>query len=325
MNVALRFDCQSNPKSGRGLTKPHSLPAHPSTQVKFALALLPALPFFLQAQEPTIRTKVPLVIVPTGVTDRQNHPIPSLDATDFLVLDNGLARSVQVDLSDSDSAPISLVIAIQASGFSEPAIKKLQKTASVISQAVLGANGEAAVLSFDETVTVKQDFTRDQDRVSDAVRQFKPSAKAGSARQIDAIDESMRLLTRRPGPRRSCILLISESRDRGSPPPMDEFAGVRDSVYIPAILMELAYNAGKNTADAFTLATGGRRLGFETRAGLETDLLHIGNDLHSRYLLSLTPDQNGPASFHKLQIRIRNHPDAEVNARPGYWSVASVQ
>ncbi len=210
-------------------------------------------------------------------------------------------------------------------------------------------------------MTLKQDFTRDQDRIDSAVQQFKTSANSGGARQIDAIDQAIGLLTHRGGPRRSCILLVGEARDRGSqrklpgvlsqlqrssitiyaltyspywtafttrakdytPPPMDESAGVRDSVSIPAILLELAHNAGKNTANAFALATGGRRLSFETRAGLETDLLHIGNDLHSRYLLSFTPDQNPPASFHKLEIRVRTHPDTEVNARPGYWSSVS--
>ncbi len=103
--------------------------------MKFVLLLAISV---LQAQDTTIRTKVPLVVVPTSVTDRQNHPIESLGEGDFLLLDNGRPRPVRVDLSDSDSAPIALVLAIQSSGFSEPAIKKLRKTAAVISQAVLG-------------------------------------------------------------------------------------------------------------------------------------------------------------------------------------------
>ena len=196
--------------------------------MKFVLLLAISV---LQAQDTTIRTKVPLVVVPTSVTDRQSHPIESLSEPDFLLLDNGRPRPVRVDLSDSDSAPIALVLAIQSSGFSEPAIKKLRKTAAVISQAVLGANGEAAVLSFDETVTVKQDFTRNQDRIDNAVQQFKTSANSGGARQIDAIDQAMDLLNHRGAPRRACILLIGEARDRGS------------QLKLPGVLSELQRSA----------------------------------------------------------------------------------
>src|SRR5947209_6249753 len=167
------------------------------------------------AQEPTIRTNVPLVVVPTGVTDKTGHPIEGLTASDFVVIDEGKVRAAHVDAIDSEAPPLALVIAIQASGFSDPAIKKIRKTASLISQSVLGANGEATVLAFDDEIRVLQDFTRDQDRIADAVDGFKPVAADG-ARMVDAIDKSIDLLGARKGPRRACILLISESRDRGS-------------------------------------------------------------------------------------------------------------
>ncbi len=329
-----------------------------SLLVRFSCAAI--LASMALAQQPTIKTNVPLVMVPASVSDNKGHPIEGLTASDFVVVDEGKTRAVHVDISDSDAPPIALVIAIQASSFTDPAIKKIRKTASMISQSVLGANGEAAVLAFDDEVRVIQDFTRDQDRIADAVDGFKPAAADG-ARTIDAIDKSIQLLNARNGPRRPCILLISESRDRGSkrkladvlsqlqrtgiviygltysatwtafttkpkdytPPDIGEgFSGpgAQNSLPIPPLILELARAMTQNTAEAFTSATGGRRLSFETVSKLETDLSAVADDIHSRYLLSFTPDATPAPSFHRLEIRVKDRPDATVKARPGYWT-----
>ena len=321
------------------------------------------------AQEPTIRTNVPLVVASVAVTDKSGRPIEGLTASDFVVLDDGRTRTAQVDISDSEAPPLALVIAIQSSGFAEPALEKIRKTASLISESVLGANGEAAVLAFGDDVKLIQDFTRDHDRVADAIDSFK--AKGGDAgRMIDAVNRSIELLGARGGARRPCILLISESRDRGSkhklaevlsklqragvliycvtysatwtafttkpapPPDIGEGfpgtgglpgTGSQNAIGIPGLIFELARAMSQNTAEAFASATGGRRLSFETVSKLERDLSAVADDVHTRYLLSFTPDATPAPSFHRLEIRIKNRPDAIVKARPGYWTEAGSQ
>jgi hypothetical protein len=64
----------------------------------------------LLAQSPTIRTTVPLVVVPTTVTDRQGRYIDGLSSSDFQRLDNGKARRME---SETVYEPISLAIAVQ--------------------------------------------------------------------------------------------------------------------------------------------------------------------------------------------------------------------
>ncbi|MBV9611789.1 MAG: hypothetical protein JO091_04925, partial [Acidobacteriaceae bacterium] len=46
----------------------------------------------------------------------------------------------------------------------------------------------------------------------------------------------------------------------------------------------------------------------------------LGNDIHSRYLLSFTPDDSGPPRFHHIEVKLRNYPNAVINVRPGYWT-----
>jgi hypothetical protein len=51
------------------------------------------------------------------------------------------------------------VILVQTSDLSNSALIKIRKTGAMIQQAVLGAKGEAAVLTFSDDVTLVQNFT----------------------------------------------------------------------------------------------------------------------------------------------------------------------
>lgn len=124
-------------------------------------------------QERTIRTTVPLVTVPVSVTDRHGDRIDDLDSSNFLLLDDGKPRTVRVDAVDSGLAPIALVTVIQTSDISLSALAKIRKIWAMIPEAAVGANGEAAVVTFDEHIKVAQDFTTDADAVSKAFRDLK--------------------------------------------------------------------------------------------------------------------------------------------------------
>lgn len=52
--------------------------------------------------------------------------------------------------------------------------------------------------------------------------------------------------------------------------------------------------------------------------------MQLAADVHNRYLVSFSPDQDSPSRFHSLTLRIKDHPEAVVRTRPGYWTVSSV-
>jgi hypothetical protein len=60
--------------------------------------------------------------VPVSVTDKSGRAEEGLSARDFRLLDDGVPREVTLDTFDTGVAPISLVIAIQTSGISGPAL-----------------------------------------------------------------------------------------------------------------------------------------------------------------------------------------------------------
>src|SRR5580658_10195355 len=127
----------------------------------------------LLAQTPTndstIRANVHLVLVPVTVTDAKGKFVDGLKAEDFVLYDDGVSqRQLQVDSSDTVLAPVSLVVAIQASWISQPALEKIHKIGGMLQPLVSGEKGQAAVLAYDSEVRTLQDFTRDSARISGA-------------------------------------------------------------------------------------------------------------------------------------------------------------
>jgi hypothetical protein len=82
----------------------------------------------LWAQEPIVRTNVPLVIIPVSVTDTRGHFVSDLGSSDFVILDNGVPQDVRMDDPDLITAPLDLVVLVQTSDISDAALKKIKKS-----------------------------------------------------------------------------------------------------------------------------------------------------------------------------------------------------
>jgi VWFA-related protein len=73
--------------------------------------------------------------------------------------------------------------------------------------------------------------------------------------------------------------------------------------------------------DVFTRFTGGKEYSFVSERSLERAVEGISQELHSQYLLSYTPNNQGDGGFHEIRVTV-NRPNLEVRTRPGYWVAA---
>jgi VWFA-related protein len=314
------------------------------------LRLLPILlgPALL-AQGPTIRTNVPLVVIPVSVTDQRGHFVYGLNSSDFLVLDNGQSRSIRVDNPDSVTASLRLVVLIQTSDISESALLKIRKVGTMIQDAVVGANGEAAVVTFADRVKTAQSLTSRGDEIATVFRGLQP-VQTRKGKLLDAVARGLDILATKPETTRSALLIIGESKDRGSETKLQDLlpaiqrSGVtiyslaysayltplttKASEYSPPeggrgwildSITEAVHATKQDTCKVLTGATGGRQLKFETQSKLENDLIRLGGEIHSRYLVSFTAPQESQPGFHKIVVEVKRSPQAHVVARPGYW------
>lgn len=190
-------------------------------------AVLAALPLAAQenssgdgSTDPSISLTVTQVLAPVTVLNKSGDYVSGLSPKQFRVFDNGTVQNANVDVAFQ---PISLVIAIQANDHVEGILPKINKIGSLISPLVIGDQGEAAVLAFDHRLRLLQDFTSDTTKIENAVKKITPGST--TSRLIDAVMESVRMLSTRPRTRRRILLLISETRDKGSE------GRVRDALY----------------------------------------------------------------------------------------------
>jgi VWFA-related protein len=297
----------------------------------------------------TIRANVHLVLVPVTVTDAKGRIVDGLKAQDFVLYDDGVPQGqLQVDSSDTVLAPVALVVAIQASWISQPALEKIHKIGGMLQPLVSGDKGEAAVLSYDAEIRMIQDFTRDSSKISGAFESIQGrTIKTG--KMLDAVMEGVAMLAKAPDSYRRMMLILGESRDRGSKAKLDpaieaaERAGVTmypltysaqatawtarpeddpslpiDPDYAGGIVEALRLTT-RNAADEFAKWTGGRHLSFTRLEGLQDAIQRLSSEVHSQYLLSFAPQESANKGLHRLIVQVRGHKGAQVRARPGYW------
>jgi len=77
----------------------------------------------------------------------------------------------------------------------------------------------------------------------------------------------------------------------------------------------------EDALDVFTRFTGGKEYSFVSERSLERAVQGISQELHSQYLLSYTPNNQGDGGFHEIRVTV-NRPNLEVRTRPGYWVAA---
>jgi len=166
---------------------------------------------------PDIRETFAFVIAPASVQNGRGDIVNGLTPKDFELFDNGKLQSITEDVA---SHPISLVVAVQASANMDQLLRGIRKIGTLCNALILGEYGEMAVLSFDHRVQTLMDFTSDGDKVSDAFNKLKPGSSQSHLN--DAAMAGVNKLRNRDKARRRILLVISESRDKGS------IVGVRD-------------------------------------------------------------------------------------------------
>jgi VWFA-related protein len=312
-------------------------------------SVLIAASLLLNAQERPFQTEIRVVQVPVSVRDAAGKNIDGLKARDFVVTDDGAPREIALDTFGTGMAPLSLVIAIQTSGISKPALSKVRRIGGMIVPLVIGHRGEASVVTFDDEINWHLDFTGNSEAIQRAVKalDIAPGDKSKTqARMLDAVIDAADLMKQRKG--RRVLLLISESKDRGSHAHLDQAiqAVEREGIEVFAATYSASATAwiadpedlpppsganyitaftelfrlGKiNHALALTQATGGADYSFLREAGVEKAIEALGVDVHSQYILSF-PQTGAAKGMHEIAVAMPKRADLKIQARRAYWS-----
>jgi VWFA-related protein len=175
-----------------------------------------------QHNPPTFRTQSNVVLVPTLIKDQAGHPVFGLQEKDFIIEDDGVPQNVKMDEAEPQEA-VSLVIAIQSGRSALAEFHRMKGLSSMLDQIVSQPQVQTAIVVFDNSVELAQDFSFDADqtepylkRMMEGLRRNMEDGDQRGAAIYDAVRYSAKLLEKQPQDSRRVLLLISETRDHGS-------------------------------------------------------------------------------------------------------------
>lgn len=312
-----------------------------------ALLLLTLLAGSAFSQETTLRSQTNLVLIPTLVKDTQGEMVYGLQAKDFTIEDNGVEQNVRLD-DAPEGQPISLVLAIQTGRRASYEFPRMAGLKTMLDPLFAQGTARVAVVEFDSQIKMTRNFTKDESLIDADLDNLQQGD--GGARILDAVNDSVGLLKKEPQDRLRVLLLISETRDHGSRIKIaDAVAAIGQSnsvmyalAFSPGLsnildtargnnldemhqgvdFIGLAYQAAqamrKNVPSTIAAMTGGEYELFATRKKFEVRMNDFTNHLHSRYLLSFTPNDPQPG-LHQIRVRLKTPGDDVVLARSRYW------
>jgi VWFA-related protein len=299
--------------------------------MKSAGALLVAT---LLASGQTFRSGVEGVHVDALVLDG-SRPVGGLRASDFEVRDSGVVQ--RIESVAFEDVPLNVIFALDASESVQGEPLEHLKQAALAAIELLRPADQAAVLTFDDYVALRADWTTDRAALANAIT----GAKSGGATAL--YDAAYAALTLRPPqPGRTLALVFSDGEDTASwlaGTSTIDIARRNDAVVYAVELRERApwspgfrldvhsgVQLGADAArtslmDRFlpTLAqdTGGLVLNAARSDQLRERFVRILTEFRTRYLITYSPAGVDRAGWHPLEVTLKNR-KGRVIARRGY-------
>jgi Ca-activated chloride channel homolog len=294
-----------------------------------------------------VRVDVRLVNVVATVTDTHGRNVPNLSVDDFVLEEDGKPQQI-THFSQDQNVPVSVGILLDTSGSMDRKIRTAVEAVERFSRRI-HQNDEIFLITFSGRPVLRQDFTDDRDKLSQALRHV--HATGGTA-LYDALTEGLVKIHSGRHSKRA-ILLITDGQDTASTAKLEDvLQSVRQSdlliypvgisgltyaknfeTFSPRVLSALlpvksqrAIQSKRDEVDLnvlrdFAENSGGRAfLLAETlinRGGqIEKVLDTIADELRSQYTLGFYPARPDDGRYHLLRVRARS--GNVVRARRGY-------
>jgi Ca-activated chloride channel homolog len=166
----------------------------------------------LSGSKEKIRVVTNEVIVPVTVVDQSGEFVLDLSQKDFHVFDDGVEQTIEH--WDLGGDPLSVVLVLETSSRIRALASVIHSLGSIFTETAMALDGEAAVVTYDSTVEVRQPFTQDHDAVEDAIA--KVEFQVPTRNLYDGMAKAVEMLEGQAPAKRRIMLIIGESQDEGS-------------------------------------------------------------------------------------------------------------
>jgi VWFA-related protein len=299
-------------------------------------------------QKPTETLKVNVNVVQLffNVKDKHGALIPNLTKNDFEIAEDGKPQTIKYFTAESN-LPLTLGMMIDASGSQRNVIDMEKEVGAAFLKQILTDKDEAFVISFDITVDLLQDFTRDTHRLQAALNKAKvnvdyssggiPGMGGGPVPQrgnspgtllYDAVYLSAHdMLSKEVG--RKAMILLTDGQDEGSRLKIQdaiEAAQKADAIVYVLLCADRGFYggfggySGEGEMRKLTEQTGGRVINVGNKFDkLREAFDQIAAELRSQYNIGYTPT-NAKKDGTYRKIEIKNKQGYKIQARSGYYA-----
>jgi VWFA-related protein len=277
------------------------------------------------ALQDTLKVSVDVVNVAFSVRDRQGRFIPSLQAHDFVVEEDGKRQKIEYFARENE-LPLTIAVLIDTSPSVRPVFDEEKTTAVRFLESILRQEDLALVIGFDRSVTLVQDYTENPRRLKAAIDELEIG---GGTSLYDAVYLACQeKLASEAG--RKAVILISDGEDTTSKVKFTEalVAAHRSDAVIYSISNSgrgLFYRGVGGAGDAavlkkFSEETGGSTFFVDGKSSFKKVFDQIAQELRSQYSLGYISSNSARDGKYR-QIRIVPHDSGyTVKARKGYYA-----
>src|ERR1700742_3246504 len=102
-------------------------------------------------EAPTFRSQANVVLVPVLVRDATGHAVYGLQAKDFILEDDGVQQTVQLD-DETQADPLAVVVAVQIGRSAPREFQRIRGLNSMLGQILDQPQAEIAIVEFDSQI-----------------------------------------------------------------------------------------------------------------------------------------------------------------------------
>lgn len=301
-----------------------------------------------QSQQPvaTFKANANIVQIFFNVKDKHGALIPNLTKDDFSVAEDGSPQTIKYFTAESN-LPLTLGIMIDSSASQTNVLDMEKQVGGAFLKQILTDKDEAYVISFDISVDLLQDFTRDVHRLQSALNKAKintdftsggipgmgggpvPVQNPKGTLLYDAVYLSAHdMLAKEVG--RKAMILLTDGQDEGSRLKLrDAVEAAQKADAITYVLLcadrgfyggfSIGYS-GEGDMRKMTEETGGRVINVGNKFDKLRDAFdQIANELRSQYNIGYTSTNTKmDGSYRKIEIK--NKQSYKIQARAGYYA-----
>ena len=292
----------------------------------------------------TLKVNVNVVQLFFNVKDKHGALIPNLTKDDFTIAEDGKPQAIKY-FSAETNLPLTIGMMIDSSGSQRNVIDMEKEVGGAFLRQILTDKDEAFVISFDITVDLLQDFTRDPKRLQTALNKAKvnvdytsggipgmgggpvPTRNAPGTLLYDAVYLSSHdMLAKEVG--RKAMILLTDGQDEGSRLKIQdaiEAAQKADAIVYVLLCADRGFYggigySGEGDMRKLTEQTGGRVINVGNKFDkLREAFDQIAQELRSQYNIGYVPTNlNLDGTYRKLEIKSRQN--YKIQARSGYYA-----